>query len=233
MTPFGLALRSYFSGVKDAGVIIRREDGLIAPLPASYFFRNESGLSDIESEALKRCRGHVLDIGSGAGIHSLVLQARGYEVTAVEIDPELVKILTARGVKDIRQADIFEFNAGTYDTLLMPGHGIGICGDLDGLDRFLAHARKLLRPGGQIILDSTDVSKSSDPQNQAYHEANRKAGRYIGDIVFRMEFGDIIGPYFHWLHVDPVTLKEHAGQVGWNCKVLMEMEGGEYLARIH
>ncbi len=50
MTPFGLALRSYYHGVKDAGVIIRREDGFTVPLPASYFFRDESSFSEIPWE---------------------------------------------------------------------------------------------------------------------------------------------------------------------------------------
>jgi SAM-dependent methyltransferase len=233
MTPFGLSLRSYFHGVKGAEVEIRREDGLTAPLPAGYFFREEPDLSGIETEALKLCRGHVLDIGAGAGTHSLALQKKGFRVTAIDIDPELVKILFSRGVKNIRQADFFEFEEGTYDTLLMLGHSIGICGDLAGLDRFLHQAKKLLKPGGQILLDTTDVSKSTDPQNLTYHEANLKLGRYIGDIVFRMEFGRIIGPFFHWLHVDPGMLKEKAEKAGWQVEILMELENGEYLARVY
>ena len=233
MTPFGLALRSYFHGVKTAEVIIRREDGLTAPLPASYFFRDESAFSELEIAALRKCRGHVLDIGAGGGIHSLALQAKGFEVTALEIDPELVKILASRGVKDIRQADIFEFSEQTFDTLLMLGHGIGMCGNPEGIDKFLIHAKKLLKPGGQIILDTTDVSKSTDPQNLAYHKANRKAGRYIGDICFRMEYGGVTGPYFHWLHVDPDTLRRHAELTGFQFEVLKETGNGEYLARVY
>jgi mannose-6-phosphate isomerase-like protein (cupin superfamily)/2-polyprenyl-3-methyl-5-hydroxy-6-metoxy-1,4-benzoquinol methylase len=232
MTPFGLALRSYFHGTKDAGVIIRREDGMTAPLPASYFFREESGLAPIETMALANCRGHVLDIGAGAGIHSLVLQSKGFSVTAIDISPELIGIMASRGVRYARQADVFSFEEGKYDTLLMLGHGIGICGDLEGLDKFLLHARKLVNAGGQILLDSTDVTRSADEKNQAYHAANRQAGRYVGDVCFRMEFVGIIGPYFHWLHVDPLTLAERAEKAGWGCEVLLELENGEYLARL-
>jgi len=232
MTPFGLALRSFYHGTKDAAVILRREDGMTAPLPASYFFRDEPGLEPVETTAIAQCQGHVLDIGAGAGTHSLVLQAKGIMVTAIEINSELAAIMTKRGVTDVRQADIFHFEESHYDTLLMLGHGIGICGDLEGLDKFLVHSRKIVGTGGQILLDSTDVTRSRDEKNLAYHEANRKSGRYVGDVCFRMEFGGIIGPYFHWLHVDPLTLAERAEKAGWGCEVLLELENGEYLARL-
>lgn len=230
MTPFGIALVSYFKGQLDASVLIRREDGVLANLPAGHFFREESSFSEIENLALSHCRGHILDIGAGSGIHSLALQKKGLKVTAIDISPELVPLMISRGVKSPAVVDIFNYEGGSFDTLLMLGHGIGICGTLDGLDRFLLHARKLLAPGGRILFDSTDVSKSTDPQNLAYHEANHKAGRYIGEVVFRMEFGPVTGPYLQWFHVDPVTIEEYAFKAGYQCEILLEKPDGEYLA---
>lgn len=233
MTPFGQSLVEYHRGNYDAKVLIRRDDGFTAPLPASYFFRQETDFSASEKLALSLCKGQVLDIGAGSGIHSLFLQKKGFRVTSLDISPELVSLLAERGVENPVLADIFNYHGGPFDTLLMLGHGIGICGTLEGLDKFLILARNLVNPGGQIILDSTDASKSADPQNLAYHEANRKAGRYIGDVCFRMEFGEIIGPYFHWLHVDPSTLDEHAQKAGWSFEIIMRNEHGEYLARLN
>ena len=53
---------------------------------------------------------------------------------------------------------------------------------LCGLDRFLRHARQLIKPNGQLILDSLDVRRTMDPKHLAYQEANRRAGRYFGEI---------------------------------------------------
>lgn len=232
MEPYGLALLAYCEGDAEAQLIVRRDDGTEAPLPASQFFRPPEQFFPIEVGALERCRGHVLDIGAGTGLHSLVLQSRGLAVTAIDISPEAVAIMREAGVEDARRVDVFGFDDGPFDTLLMLGHGIGIVEDLGGLDRFLAHAQRLVRSDGHVLLHSNDVRKTKDPGNLAYHEANRRAGRYIGEIRMQFIFGNEVGPVCGWLHVDPETLGHHAEQSGWACAVVVEEESGDYLARL-
>jgi SAM-dependent methyltransferase len=232
LIPYGLGLQAYHSGQSEARLIIRRDDGLEVPLPASHFFRPPVEFSPIELAALERCRGHVLDIGAGSGLHSLVLQTEGMAVTAIDISPEAVEVMAQRGVRDVRCGDILGFPGGPFDTLLMLGHGVGIVEDLPGLDRFLAHARKLVRDNGQLLLHSLDVRQTEDPKNLAYHESARRAGRYIGEIRLQMEYEGEVGPYCGWLHVDPQTLRERAGPVGWRCETILVQEGGDYLARL-
>lgn len=232
MVPYGLALRAYYNGDAEARLMARRDDGTDAPLPVSHFFRTPEQFFPIEVAALERCRGHVLDIGAGTGLHSLVLQSRGLPVTAIDICPQAVEIMTQLGVEDVRCADILDFDGGPYDSLLMLGHGIGIVEELAGLDRFLAHALSLIRNDGQVLLNSYDVRKTTDSGNLAYHEANRRAGRYIGEIRMRFVFEDETGPLCGWLHVDPETLQRHAEQAGWWSETILEEETGDYLARL-
>jgi SAM-dependent methyltransferase len=232
MTPHGLALLSYFEGQVSSEITVRRDDGIESSLPAKHFFRTAAEFSPVEISALKLCRGHILDIGAGSGIHSLALQSEGLTVTAIDISPEAVEIMIRRGVKDTQQADMLTFRGGPFDTLLMLGHGIGITGDLDGMDKFLHHAHKLMKSDGLILLDSLDVSKSNEENNLSYHDANRRTGRYIGETRIQMEYLGIKGPFFGWLHVDPITLKEHAKRAGWNSEVILAEDSGEYLARL-
>jgi SAM-dependent methyltransferase len=232
MVAHGLALRSFFDGDAETQLLIRRDDGLEVPLPVSVFFRSPDEFRPIEAMALERCRGHVLDIGAGSGLHSLFLQSEGLTVTALDIDPEAADIMTTRGVADVRCSDVLDFDGGPFDTLLMLGHGIGIVGDLPGLQRFLSRARRLTREDGQVLADSLDVRRSADPQHVAYHEANRKAGRYEGETRIQFEYGGCVGPYCAWLHVDPVTLAQCAALAGFKCEVLLEEDSGEYLARL-
>ncbi len=232
MTPHGLALLAYFQGEAAAQLIVRRDDGVEYPLPVSHFFRSAAEFSAIEVAALRLCRGHVLDIGAGSGLHSLVMQSRGLAVTAIDISPQAVEMMVQRGVRDVHLADVFEFQGGPFDTLLMLGHGIGVVEDLEGLNRFLIHAQQLTRGDGQVLLHSLDVRRTDDPSNLAYHDANRRSGRYIGETRLQFEYRGEKGPYCGWLHVDPQTLAEQAQQTGWECETILGQENGDYLARL-
>jgi SAM-dependent methyltransferase len=232
MDPYGAALRAYVEGDVGAELIIRRDDGHEAPLPVRHFFRDPAAFTPVENAALERCRGHVLDVGAGAGIHSLALQQKGLRVTAIDVSPQAVDIMTRRGVTDVRRANVFEFEAGPFDTLLLMGHGIGMVETIAGLDRFLDHARKLVSAQGQMFVDSLDVRVTDDPGSLAYHEANRRAGRYVGEVRLQLEYRGNKGPCCGWLHVDATTLGEHSGKAGWQCERIVSDERGGYLARL-
>jgi SAM-dependent methyltransferase len=230
--PHGAALLAYLKGDAGAELILRRDDGREGRLPVSHFFRQPSAFTPLEQAALEHCLGHVLDVGAGTGLHSLVLQERGFRVTAIDVSSGAVEIMAQRGVLDVQCADFFEYRGGPFSTILMLGHGIGMVETLAGLDRFLAHAHGLLAEGGQVLLDSLDVRNTDDPKNLAYHEANRRAGRYIGEIRLQFEYKGRKGPYCGWLHVDAGTLTEHAARAGWTLEVMIEKDGGDYLARL-
>ena len=229
---FGRALRAYFEGDARAELTIRREDGQENALPVSFFFRGRCEFTPLENAAIDSCRGRVLDVGAGTGLHSLVLQQRGLPVTAIDISPHAVEVMRERGVREVHCADIFEFQGGEFDTLLMLGHGVGMVETIAGLDRFLAHARRLRSEEGQLLLDSLDVRATEDPANLAYHEANRQAGRYIGEIRMQLEFRGEKGLHHGWLQVDPETLQERAELAGWKREIVHQDEGGNYLARL-
>ena len=232
MAPYGQALLDFYHGDPLATIEVHREDGHTDNLPASVFFREPAGFSAIERAALDLCRGTVLDIGAGTGCHSLALQERGLRVLALDVSPQALEILAGRGVRERQQADVFEFRGGPFDTLLLMMHGIGMVGDLAGLDRFLGHARTLLRPGGRLLFDSLDVRCTDVPVHLAYQEANRKAGRYVGQIRMQFAYRGRMGPPFDWLHVDPGTLARHAEASGWTCRVVRREENGDYLAQL-
>jgi hypothetical protein len=232
MDPHGVAMLAFFEGDTSAEVRARRDDGLEESIPAARFFRNASEFTPIENAALDRCKGHVLDVGGGAGIHSLVLQEKGLPVTSIDISPHAVEIMKRRGVRDAHCADIFEFQGGPYDTVLLLGRGIGMVETIVGLDRFLAHAQGLVSMDGLVLLDSRDVRVADDPSHLAYHEANRKSGRYVGENRLQFFFQGKSGPTCGWLFVDSDTLNERAGAASWRCDVILREESGDYLAKL-
>lgn len=232
MEPYGRALQAFFAGHTSAELIVHRDDGYRSRLPMAHFFRTASQFSAIELAALERCKGRVLDVGAGSGVHSLVLQEKGIRITALDINSHAAEIMRQRRLRDVHCSDILEFKGGPFDTLLMMGHGIGIVETVEGLGRFLTYVRTLLAERGQVLLDSLDVRATDDPQHRAYHEANRQAGRYFGETRLQFEFDGTKGPVCSWLHIDPSTLTERAEAGGWRCDIILRENTGNYLARL-
>ncbi len=173
-----------------------------------------------------------MDAGAGAGCHALALQERDLPVCAIDIAPEAVQVMRRRGVKDAHCADIFHFEAGPFDTVLLMMNGIGVVGDLSGLDRFLAAAHRLLTPDGQILLDSYDPDWTEDADTPPSPRPARLGERYIGEMRFRLEYRGKKGPPLAWLFLNSDLLAERAMKAGWSSEVVWHEEEGHYLARL-
>ncbi|MBI4735659.1 MAG: methyltransferase domain-containing protein [candidate division NC10 bacterium] len=231
-TPHGIALLDFYNGDTSAEIIVHGDDGETEVVPIRVFFRGPSDFSALEAAALDLCRGRVLDAGAGTGCHSLVLQEQNLSVCAIDIAPEAVGIMGKRGVKDARCADLFSFEDEPFDTILMMMNGIGVVGDLAGLDRFLGDVQRLLKPDGQILLDSYDPNWTEDIEGAAPPLAGVPAGRYLGEMRFQLEYKGRNGPPLAWLFVGSKILAERAGKAGWSCEIIWQEEEGHYLARL-
>ncbi len=229
--PHGLALLDFFQGKTSAAVVVHDQDGETEVVPARVFFRERGEFSALEEAALDLCRGRVLDVGAGAGCHSLVLQERRLSVCAIDVAPEAVEVMRERGVRDVRCADVFGFQAEAFDTLLMLMNGIGVVGSLAGLQRFLRYVKRLVKPEGRILLDSYDPGSDAS-EGGIGGTGGRGAGRYIGEMRFQLEYEGRRGPTVEWLFVDFETLADRAAREGWFAEIIWQEEEGHYLARL-
>lgn len=192
-------------------------------LAVAGWFRDLTGPSD--RAAVDLARGRVLDVGAGTGLHSLALQGRGLAACAIDFVPEAVEIMRRRGVHDARLANLFDFRDGLFDTILVLANGIGLAETLAGLPRLFTAFDRLLAPGGQVLCDSTDLRAEG-------FGAKRDDGRYIGEILFQLEYKGEKAPPFPQLYVDPDLLAARATQSGWVCEVAQQYGNGGYLARL-
>jgi len=231
--PLGRALLDYEAGDHQATVAVIMEDGNRLPLPAATFFDPPEELPDAELVAFEFCLGRVLDGGAGAGRHALELQNRGHQVVALDVCPEAVAVMGRRGVRDPRIGDVFRHrDPQPYDTLLLMMNGLGIVGDLAGLNQFLAHAHTLLAPGGQILVDSSDLRTIDDLDETARVAERQRGGLYFGETRQQLEYRGLRGRPFGWLYTDPDLLATHAHRQGWHAQVLFEEENGTFLCRL-
>lgn len=193
-------------------------------MPIEVFFRGEDDMPEIELKALGLCKGKVLDVGAGVGSHSLFLDQKKIEVTAIDISPIAVQIMQERGVKTPQLQDFFQVKE-KYDTLLFMMNGIGLTGTLQGFEDFLANAKQILNTKGQLLFDSSDIS-------YLYDDMPMPTNQYFGEISYCYEYKKQKGNWFNWLYIDPTTLQRLSKQHGWNCKIVYHDEDDQYLARL-
>jgi SAM-dependent methyltransferase len=230
--PHAAAMEAYHRGKHDA-IMVVYDDFQRDEVPVSYFFRGSDQFPPLEQLALELCRGRVLDVGAGSGCHSLALQQRGFDVTAIEILPALVRILQERGVRDARLATWMDIDAEPFDTVFMMMNGLGLTETLAGLRHFFREARRLVRRGGQVLADSTDVRARLDPEAGRTGALERPDGRYVGELHFQIEYEGRKGEPFPQLYVDANTLVRLAREEEWTCDIVSEPdEYGHYLARL-
>lgn len=228
--PIGAALLDYLEGAKNTQIRVESnitEDDVI---PVPYLFRTEKEMPELEQLALNACQGEVLDVGAGAGCHSLVLQKRGLSVKAIDVSEGAVEAMRRQGVQQVRQQNFYQLQGEQYDTLLLLMNGIGIAGTLTGLERLLQHSRKLLRPGGQILLESSDILYMFEEEDGSVLLDLNAA--YYGEVNYNMTYGSHESGWFNWLFIDPELLEEYATAQGFALEVLWEGEAGNYLARL-
>lgn len=198
-------------------------------IPLQTLFRKYEEMPKIERKALDMAKGKTLDVGAGAGCHSLVFQERGIYVTAIDISPLCVEAMKKRGVKKVLEQDFFTLD-GQYDTILLLMNGIGIVGTLERLPEFFRRLDKILAPRGQVLCDSSDISYVFEDKNGMIDIPTEM--EYYGEHSFQMQYKDTIGESFEWLYIDADTLKEKAANNGYAVEVVAEGEHYDYLARI-
>jgi SAM-dependent methyltransferase len=230
----GQALLDYQHGHHAAALTVHCSAADDEPLPAAYFFRTLLAMPELERQALDECRGRVLDLGAGAGCHTLELQSRGFDdVKAIDHSLGAVQVMQARGVRQVAQHDIYYHHAAQelpFDTILLLMNGIGLAGTLAGLDRLLAHARTLLAPGGQLLATSTDVQYLFEDEDGALNiDLN---ANYYGEVEYQFEYKKQAGDPFPWLFIDGQLLEDAARQAGYEVDFLGHDDGGQYLVRL-
>ncbi len=221
----GQAISDFYNKKSLRKLWIHNKYGKKEEMPVATYFRNAEQIPHLELIALQNCRGRVLDIGAGAGIHALELQEKGFDVTALEISETAAEVMKHRGVKKIIRQDIFSFKEERFDTLLLLMNGIGLTASIAGLRQFLQHAKTLLNPAGQLIFDSSDVA-------YLYDNDIPKMEGYYGEIMYQYEYKKQKTDWFGWLYIDQNTLKKIADEEGWKTAILFTDEFDQYLAKL-
>ena len=199
-------------------------------LPIDYLFRDFKEMNKIEQKALKLANGKVLDIGAGAGSHSLYLQnERNLEVTALDISPKSIEVCKLRGVKSTVAENMLHFSEGTFDTILLLMNGTGIFQSLNVIDIYLKKLHSLLSSKGQILIDSTDILYMFDEDEDGGFYI--PVDGYYGELDYIVHYKGESEDPIKWLYLDFDTLKNAAENNGFKIEKVLQDEDS-YLAKL-
>ncbi|MEP0264318.1 methyltransferase domain-containing protein [Dokdonia sp.] len=224
---FGQAVIDYYNDDYTEDIIVHSSISEDDVLPIPYLFRPYNEMPSIEKKALQLCKGKTLDVGSGAGSHSLWLQEQGIDITALDISKGCSMLSRKRTLEKVITSSILD-HKGQYDTLLILMNGTGIFEEISKVDAYLQHLKTLLKPNGQILIDGSDIKYMFETEDGGYWIDIHNT--YYGEVTMAMSYKGQRSNDFKWLYLDFDTLQEYAKKNELQCKLILEGDHYDYLA---
>lgn len=229
---FGKAIYDFQTNNSPENIITETSISEEDEMSVAYLFRSYNEMPKIEQKALQLANGSILDVGCGAGSHSLSLQNdRNLNVTSIDISEKAIETCKLRGLKNVKIQNILDFKDEKFDTIILLMNGVGIFGKLENCNQYLSKLKSLLNSGGQILLDSSDIIYMFDEDEDGgkWIPSNND---YYGELVFNISYKGEKEEPFNWLYLDYNTLQNAAAANGLKCELILEGEHYDYLAKL-
>ncbi len=227
---FGQALLDFHNGNYTENLITSTNISDEDELPLPYLFRSFMDMPKLEQKALQLAHGKTLDVGCGAGSHSLYLQEKGIEVKAIDVSKGAVEVAKMRGVTHVELKNILD-ETEAFDTILLLMNGTGIFQELTQVSKYLTHIKSLLSANGQLLVDSSDINYMYEDDDGGFWQDLH--ANYYGELDFYMSYKGEEEVPMKWLYLDFDTLKMACETVGLHCELVMDGEHYDYLARVY
>lgn len=229
---FGKAILDFQTNNSPQNLITETSISEEDEMSVAYLFRSFAEMPKMEQTALNLAKGKILDVGCGAGSHSLYLQNdRQLEVTAIDISYNAIKACQLREIKDARVQDVMTMENEKFDTILLMMNGAGMCGKLKNIPAFLLKLKSLLNENGQILLDSSDIIYMFD-EDEDGGKWIPSDNEYYGEVVFNISYKGEKEKPFDWMYIDYNTLQNAAFANGLKSELILEGEHYDYLAKL-
>ncbi len=136
--------------------------------------RNEKSTVNEKDEKIKETQVQLLDVGCGTGSYALALAERGYQVTGIDLDPEMIGMARDKlnnineernkklpvkfqeiGMLDIKR----NFSPGSFDGIYIIGNVLVHLDNSKQIADFLKGAAELLRPQGRLFIQIVNYER--------------------------------------------------------------------------
>lgn len=229
---FGKAMFDFQTNNSPEDIITETSISEEDEMSVTYLFRSYKEMPKLEQKALELAFGKTLDVGCGAGSHSLSLKKdRNLDVTSIDISEKAIETCKLRGIKNAQVQNILDFEGEKFDTILLLMNGTGIFGKLQNCNKYLSKLKSLLNEDGQILIDSSDIIYMFD-EDEDGGKWIPSDNDYYGELVFTISYKGEKEEPFDWLYLDYNTLQNAASANGLKCELILEGENYDYLARL-
>jgi SAM-dependent methyltransferase len=228
---FGKAILDFQTNSSPENIITSTSISEEDEMEVAYLFRSFDEMPAIEQKALQLANGKTLDVGCGAGSHSLYLQnEQNINVHSIDVSKNAIQACLLRGLKNIRAIDVLDLENEKYDTILLLMNGTGIFETLEKSTIYMQKLKSLLNPNGQILIDSSDIIYMFDEDEDGGKWI--PSDNYYGELTFSLQYKNEKEDDFPWLYMDYNTLQNVAIANGLKCQLLMEGDHYDYLAQL-
>jgi cyclopropane fatty-acyl-phospholipid synthase-like methyltransferase len=228
---FGKAILDFQTNNSPKDIITETNISEADKMSVAYLFRDYNEMPKLEQKALQLAKGKILDVGCGAGSHSLYLQEKGFEVTSIDISENAIEACQLRSLKNAKTQNILELDSDLhqndkFDTILLLMNGTGIFQTISESSKYFQKLKNLLNPNGQILIDSSDIIYMFD-------EDEVPTDNYYGELTFTISYKNETENPFPWLYLDYTLLEKLAAENGLQCELIENGEHYDYLARLY
>lgn len=224
--PFARALHDFHFDEMQGPLLYRRGEETEEVGIEFYFDEVDADGSWLESQL----DGPLLDMGAGAGRHSLYFQDQ-FETVAIEQNETLVEILRDRGVADARRVNMFTlsdaFEVNRFRSAIAFGTQVGLSRSMQGLKQLLDDLANVTTPDATAVIDGYDPEHEKTKAKLDYYDDPSKGLAYR---LLQMEYDGMLGEPWLYRLFTPDRVREVATDTEW--KVSEVKYGPEHIYQL-
>jgi SAM-dependent methyltransferase len=164
-----------------------------------------------------------MDIGCGAGRHSLFAEELRVDVTSLDISPGAIKVcrelgLTKAIVGSVSELENLEDLETTYKSFILFGANLGLGGSIKGTIKMLNSLEKISQPNAIIIGNYFEPLPTTEQFHLSYHQKNRDKGKSIGEMKFRIRYQNQVSDWVEFYAPTATEFNEILSETNWLLK---------------